>query len=322
MPEVTLNIPGNSKFHSSLNEVDLAMQQVLLNQMRIADPRNITGEPDSVVNTKNPEYLWDNSRVFQVDELNTEEIFNTFLLRKKINNKKGVDVTYPILGFKQDDIQTVFWGTGNRFRQWYLDVPTTEEDFEIGDEVGIICPGKYKGNRATIVSITKANEGLEFTLELNGHLITVREKNKTIPVIFSQDDVKLLGEKQAGKYKAKAITCTYSAAILVDNRDEAQYIRDGFILNCADGQIWHKYFSPTIQSENQIFTVFENPNLDRYPSSSDKLKGQGYIYGIAFKINVWACLTRRPLPQNIIETIRLNVHVENDGITNRIVINA
>ena len=164
MPEVTLNIPGNSKFHSSLNEVDLAMQQVLLNQMRIADPRNITGEPDSAVNTKNPEYLWDNSRVFQVDELNTEEIFNTFLLRKKINNKKGVDVTYPILGFKQDDIQTVFWGTGNRFRQWYLDVPATEEDFEIGDEVGIICPGKYKAIEPLLQALLKQTKVLSLLL--------------------------------------------------------------------------------------------------------------------------------------------------------------
>ena len=43
MPDITLNIPSNSKFHSSLNEIDLAMGAVLLNQMRIADPRNKLG---------------------------------------------------------------------------------------------------------------------------------------------------------------------------------------------------------------------------------------------------------------------------------------
>ena len=46
MPEITLHIPSNSKFHSSLNEVDLAMREILLNQMRIADPRNKLGIHD------------------------------------------------------------------------------------------------------------------------------------------------------------------------------------------------------------------------------------------------------------------------------------
>ena len=86
MPDITLNIPSNSKFHSSLNEIDLAMGAVLLNQMRIADPRNKLGLQDVLATEEKNDWLWDYSRVFQVDELTTEEIFNTYLLRKNINN--------------------------------------------------------------------------------------------------------------------------------------------------------------------------------------------------------------------------------------------
>ena len=45
MPEITLNIPQNSKFKSSLNEIDIAMGQILVREMRIADPRNKSADP-------------------------------------------------------------------------------------------------------------------------------------------------------------------------------------------------------------------------------------------------------------------------------------
>ena len=103
MPIIDLKIPSNSRFHSSLNEIDLAMKQIFLHVMRIADPRDKSGIQDNITEEEN-NYLWDDSRVFQVDELDTEEIFNTYLLRKKINNTKGVDISYPLLAYLQNDI--------------------------------------------------------------------------------------------------------------------------------------------------------------------------------------------------------------------------
>ena len=91
MPTIDLKIPSNSRFHSSLNEIDIALKSILLNQMRIADPRNKLGIQDQWA-TKEEDYLWDDSRVFQVDELTTEEIFDTYLLRKNINGEKNTDV--------------------------------------------------------------------------------------------------------------------------------------------------------------------------------------------------------------------------------------
>ena len=119
------------------------------------------------------------------------------------------------------------------------------------------------------------------------------------------------GDKAPIEYKAKGITGTYSAVILVDNRDEAQYIRDHLILRCNDANIWFTYDSPVIQNtENQIYTVFEIPTLERYPSATDRLKGQGYIYGVGWDVNIWAALTDTPLPAEMIEMIRLNIKEE------------
>ena len=139
---------------------------------------------------------------------------------------------------------------------------------------------------------------------------------------FLLDNLRFIDpDKIPQKYKAKAITGTYMAVVLCDTKDEAQYLRDKFILRCSDAKIWWKYKSPTINNtENQLFTVFGIPDLDRYPSSDDKLKNTGYIYGIAFEINYWGCLTDEPLPAGYIEAIRMNMHIENVDGVNRIVI--
>ena len=324
MPDINLNIPFNSRFHSSLNEIDLAMKQILLSVMRTADPRDFTREQNNIAK-KEEDYLWDESRVFQVDELETTEIFNTYLLRKKINESKGVDVSYPLLGFMQKDIDTVFWGTGNRYRQWYLDIPVDSTEIEKGDDVVIAEYGKYFGIKGTIGdSIVNQNSVVMYSVVVNDKPITEKDPftNKEKVKYFSLDNLRLIDpDKIPQRYKAKAITGTYMAVVLCDTKDEAQYLRDKFILRCSDAKIWWKYKSPTINNtENQLFTVFGIPNLDRYPSSDDKLKNTGYIYGIAFEINYWGCLTDEPLPAGYIEAIRMNMHVEKvDGI-NRIVI--
>lgn len=324
MPDINLNIPSNSRFHSSLNEIDLAMRQILLSVMRIADPRDFTKEQDNIT-SKEEDYLWNESRVFQVDDLDTTEIFNTYLLRKKISNSKGVDVSYPLLGFVQKDIDTVFWGTGNRYHQWYFDIPVNPDTIEEGDEVIIAEYGKYFGLKG-VIGDTKINDNnvVSCSVIVNGKPIL--EKNpfthKEEVRYFLLDNLRLIDpDKIPQRYKAKAITGTYMAVILCDTKDEAQYLRDKFILRCSDAKIWWKYKSPTIKnSENQLFTVFGIPNLDRYPSSDDKLQKMGYIYGIAFEINYWGCLTDEPLPTGYIETIRMNMHVEKVDGVNRIAI--
>lgn len=323
MPEITLHEPKNSRFHSSLNEVDLAMREILLNQMKIADPRDITGEPNTFVEDTGKDYLWDYSRVFQVDDLDTEEIFDTYLLRKQVNNQTNTDVSYPLLAFKQDDIETVFWGTGNRVHQHYIELDSERPEFEINDEVMITEMGKYRGYHAEVFDVKTEDSTVYCKLMINGQVIKEElAGGKRRDKWFSTEVLRLIGEKTKNRYKAKAITGKYSVAVLADNRDEIQYIRDHFILRCADGQIWHKYASPTLGgAENQIFTVFGIPNIDRYPASKDKLKGKGYIYATAFKVDFWAALTDTPLPQTLIETIRMNLHVEKDGLVNRIVIN-
>ena len=312
-----LMIPDNTKFNSSLNEIDIAMRSILLSQARIADPRNSLRELDE--NEVYPDvdnWLWDETRVFQTDELEIEEIFNTYLLRKNLNNQKGVDVTYPLLAYHQDDIETAFWGTGNRYKQWYFDLPADEDAWEVGDEVYITQRTKYFGKQATIVKYDKTEEAC--ILSIGGE--TVKDKDNN-PIWFPISDLKATGDKLPNKYKAKSITGTYSVAVLFDNRDEAQYFRDHFILRCCDANIWFRFYSPTIKNtENQIFTVFGIPNIDKYPTSKDKLHGKGFIYGVAFTVNVWTMLADRPLPQGIIEQIRMNLHVEGDGRTNRIVI--
>ena len=47
MPKINLQIPENSRFSSSLNEIDLCMKEIYLHQMRLADPRDTTGNPNS-----------------------------------------------------------------------------------------------------------------------------------------------------------------------------------------------------------------------------------------------------------------------------------
>ena len=323
MPDIVLHEPANSRFHSSLGEIDLAAREILLNQMRIADPRDITGEPTNFVEETHREYLWDYSRVFQVDNLDTDDIFDTYLLRKQVNNQTNTDVSYPLLAFKQEDIETVFWVTVNRVHQHYIELPAENSDWEVNDEVVITEMGKYRGLHAFIFEIKNDVDQIYCKLTINGQilqedLIGGKHQDKW----FNTVDLRLVGEKLKKIYKAKAITGKYTAVVLCDNRDEIQYIRDHFILRCADGQIWHRYASPTLGgAENQIFTVFGIPNIERYPAAKDKLKGRGYIYGSAFKIDYWAALTDTPLPQGIIEAIRLNLHVEKDGLINRIVIN-
>ena len=319
MPKIDLKIPANSRFHSSLNEIDLAMKQIFLHVMRIADPRDKSGLQNNITEKEN-DFLWDDSRVFQVDELDVEEIFTTYLLRKKINNQNNVDVSYPLLAYLQNDIDTVFWGTGNRYRQWYFDLPVEGNGLEVGDTVGISELGPWRGLQGEIVEVITKDDQLYFKLNINNRLVL--ETNKMTPHLFKLADLRPLGNKTPQQYKAKSITGTYSTTILTDTRDEAQYIRDKFILRCADSKIWFTYSSPTINNtENQIFTVFDIPNIGKYPSSKDKVSGMGYIYGVSFNTHIWSCLMDEPLPQGWIETIRMKLEVERDGRTNRIVIN-
>lgn len=323
MPEITLNIPSNSRFHSSLNEIDLAMNAILLKMMRLADPRSILGIQDVNADETKDDWLWDYSRVFQVDELSTEEIFNTYLLRKNINNKKGTDVLFPLCAFKQEDVETVFWGTGNRFRQWNFEIPSPPESWEKGDTVFITAPLKYRALQGEIYDTKAENGTLYCSIIINGRVITEPGQYKKPEVVwFPVEDLRPTGNKIPHTYKAKAITGTYSVVILCDNKDELQYIRDKYFLRVTDANIWFTYASPTLNgSENQIYTVFDRANIERYPSSADKLKGQGYIYGSSFVVHYWGCLADTPLPQSLIEMIRMNIHVEKDGPTNRIVIN-
>lgn len=326
MPDITLDIPSNSKFHSSLNEIDIAMKSILLEQMRVADPRNRSRHQDDIVKEGNFDYLWDKTRVFQVDEMTTEEIFDVYLLRKNINGEKNTDVSYPLLAYMQDDIDTVFWGTGNRDREWYFEIPHEESDWEIGDTVIVATIGsKYRGLTGTIEKIKKEDNQTFCALNINGRIITKQafdNINDNTIQWFSTSELRIAGEKTARTFKGKAITCKYKAVILCDNKDEIQYIRDKLMLRVWDAKIWWKYKSPTINNnENQIFTVFGIPNIDRYPVSKDKLKGEGFIYGTSFIIDTWACITDEPIPGSLIENIRMHIKVDKDGRENRIVIN-
>ncbi len=311
MAVISLNSPKPSKFSSSLNEIDLAFNEVMLNQMRIADPRDKTGKPDTVGGGDN--WLWSRDRVFQVDEFTTEEVFNTWVIR---NSKKAVDVSYPLLGFVQKDIETVNWGKGNRISQWKIDLHVEPVEWKVGDVVVIVSPNQLKGVRGTIASINMITGTC--TLKVGGTLCV--DSSKTA-IAFPFDSLRAVGISTQKQFKAKAITLKYDTVVLVDNRDEAQYLRDKFILRCADGQIWHEYESPVIEgAENQIYTVFGIPNLDRYPIGAGKLKGEGFIYGVTFSTDVWAALTDEPLPSSIIESIRMSVKYDTDGPTRRFVI--
>ena len=314
MPDITLHLPSNSRFSSSLNEIDAAMKEIFLMEMRIADPRDTSHKQVSQGNGLT--WLWNSERVFQVDDMTTEDIFETWLLRNSKNNK-NVDVTYPLLAYKQNDIDTVFWGTGNRYHQWEIITPPVNSQVEIGDIVYIKSPTHLRlfGTRAEVADIIDK----EFVLYYAGTTEKIKENGKVLT--FDREELRQTGDKTPIAYKAKAITCTYSAAILVDNRDEAQYIRDHFILRCNDANIWFRYASPILNNtENQIYTVFKIPTLERYPSASDRLKGKGYIYGVGIDVDVWATVTDTPLPQEVIEMIRMNIKVKNEERSQRFII--
>lgn len=305
MPDITLHLPSNSRFQSSMNEIDAAMKEIFLTEMRLADPRDKSHKQISHGSESN--WLWEPDRVFQVDEMTTEDIFETWLLRHSQVNK-NIDVTYPLLAYKQNDIKDVFWGTGNRYRQHFI-LSTPENMLpEVGDEVVIVDRSDRRlfGIKGKVAEVLDGRYILSY--------LTSDDKIKSPdgkPKQFLLEDLRQLGVKAPVEYKAKGITGTYSAVVLVDNRDEAQYLRDHFILRCNDANIWFTYKSAVINDiENQIYTVFEIPTLERYPSATDRLKGQGYIYGVGFDVNIWAALTDTPLPPNIIEMIRLSIKEE------------
>lgn len=280
---------------SSLNEIDIEMSNIMRKLMRHADPRCIK---------KNPKYpLWTDDRVILVDELETQEIFNAYLIS---NDKKKVDITYPICAIHPNDIDEVFYGTGNRIGQWEFLVDQKEDEFQEGNTAYIIR-GTSKGIKGTVESINND----KIILNVNGTLIEESISN-----------CRVISSKSPYTFKAKQIQTTYEIAILVDNKKEARYLQDKFILRCADGHIWHPFKSQLLNgTESYIFTVFGIPNLNRYPSSDDKLTGSGYIYGISFNVDVWAILADEPLPTSIIEQIRLNVHVNDEIRVNKITIN-
>ena len=319
MPDITLNIPQNSRFSSSLNEIDLAMREIFLTEMLIADPRDKSHRQSNL--GQDTSFLWERDRVFQVDEMTTEDIFDTWLLRNSQNNK-NIDVTYPLLAYKQNEIKDVFWGTGNRYKEWEITVPPANSAIEVSDLV-VIKDRSNKvlfGTRAIVDEIVSEqnNEFYILKYENTGNRI---KDNKNKPILFSREILGQFGDKSPITYKAKAMTGSYSAVVLVDNRDEAQYIRDHLILRCNDANIWFKYASPTIaNTENQIYTIFKVPTLERYPSSTDRLKGKGYIYGVGWDVDIWAALTDTPLPANIIEMIRMNLKIKNEEKAQRIII--
>lgn len=84
----------SNSIQSTLNELDIEMGTVLLVQMQLADPRTLSDD-DSIL-------LWNSDCVMLVDELDTEEIFNAWLIK---NSKGYVDIQYPILGYVANDIE-------------------------------------------------------------------------------------------------------------------------------------------------------------------------------------------------------------------------
>lgn len=288
-------VKGLQDIDSSLNEIDIEMSNIMRKLMRHADPRCVEKNPNKP--------LWTDDRVILVDELETQEIFNAYLIS---NDKKKIDITYPICAIHPNDIDEVFYGTGNRIGQWEFLVDQKNDEFKEG-KTAFIIRGKNKGIKGIIESII--DDKIE--LNVNGTLI-----------IEDMLNCRVNSSKDTFTFKAKQIQTTYEIAILVDNKKEARYLQDKFILRCADGHIWHPFKSELLNgTESYIFTVFGIPNLNRYPSSDDKLTGSGYIYGISFNVDVWAILADEPLPTSIIEQIRLNIHVADEIRVNKITIN-
>ena len=285
------------KIQSSLNEIDVEMGNIFLKEMRIADTR-VKSEESQLP-------LWDDDSVIMVDELDTEEIFNAWLIK---NSKKNVDIQYPILAYQSNDIEEVFYGTGNRIHQWRFTTEPQPETWEKGDIVWVV-EGFYRGMSGTIEEIKENN--------------TIASVNLGSSIEdFQISDLRITGKKAPGVFKAKQIITKYTASILVEQKQEARYLMNNFILRCADGQIWHPFKSKILDgAELHIFTVFDIPNLNKVPTSEQKLKGSGYIYSVNFDAHVWAYLTDVPAPQGFIEQIRENVHVDTEARVNRIVIN-
>lgn len=285
------------KIQSSLNEIDVEMGNIFLKEMKIADTRTIA-------KTQTP--LWGPDNVILVDELEIEEIFRAWLIK---NGKKSVDVQYPILAYAPNDIDEVFYGTGNRVEQWTFQTEVKDDSWEVGDTVWVI-DGFYRGDQGTITAIdydkrtASVNMGGDNTYD------------------FTFDQLRPGGDKIPSVFKAKQIITSYDSVILCEQKQEARYFMNNFILRCADGQIWHPFKSDILNgTELHIFTVFGIPNMKKYPTSDAKLKGAGYIYGVSFRTQVWAYLTDFPVPNGFIEQIRENIHVETDGLVQKIVIN-
>lgn len=288
----------NNQVDSSLNEIDVEMGNILLKQMLIADTRTIT--PAS----KKP--LWDASRIVQVDDLNTEDIFTGYLLS---NPEKHIDITYPLLGYKANNIDEVFYGTGNRVRQWNFELPAKSTDINVNDVVYII-KGNY-AHRKGIVQKKIDNTSFE---------VFVPDVQKFTQVSIDNLRLRTL-DSTTTSFKAKQIQMTYDVAILSQMRKESRYLMDKFILRCADGQIWHAYDSHIVNgTEFHIFTVFDIPNLHKCSNDEEKIKGIGFVYAVSFKVHVWAYLADEPLPTGFIEQIELNLRVKNSDFLSRITI--
>lgn len=286
------------EFKSSLNEIDVAFGDIMLKMMQKADTRTLTE------GSKTP--LWTADNIVMVDELDTEEIFNAWLIK----NKGGlIDIKYPIMAYTFDDIEEVFYGTGNRIGQWEFETSNKDKDWAVGDDI-VITKGTYRGESG-VVKTFKIAERLAEIVFGNG---------TTAEVPF--DCIRMIGEKAPKVFKAKQFITSYSTTILVEFKSEARMLQNNFILRCADGEIWHEFESKILDGEKlHVFTVFDIPNISKVPKSNEKLSDGGYIYALSFKTKLWGYMTDEPLPISYIEEMRMNVHVDNEPRTNRIVIN-
>lgn len=286
------------EFKSSLNEIDVAFGDIMLKMMQKADTRTLTE------GSKTP--LWTANNIVMVDELDTEEIFNAWLIK----NKGGlIDIKYPIMAYTFDDIEEVFYGTGNRMGQWEFETSNKDKDWAVGDDI-VITKGTYRGESGVVKNF-KIVERLAEIVFGNG---------TTAEVPF--DCIRMIGDKAPKVFKAKQFITSYSTTILVEFKSEARMLQNNFILRCADGEIWHEFESKILDGEKlHVFTVFDIPNISKVPKSNEKLSDGGYIYALSFKTKLWGYMTDEPLPISYIEQMRMNVHVDNEPRTNRIVIN-
>ncbi len=286
------------EFKSSLNEIDVAFGDIMLKMMQKADTRTLTE------GSKTP--LWTADNIVMVDELDTEEIFNAWLIK----NKNGlIDIRYPIMAYAFDDIEEVFYGTGNRIGQWEFETSNKDKDWAVGDDI-VITKGIYRGESGIVKNFKIAERVAEIAFG-NG---------TTAEVPF--DYIRMIGDKAPKVFKAKQFITSYSTTILVEFKSEARMLQNNFILRCADGEIWHEFESKILDGEKlHVFTVFDIPNISKVPKSNEKLSDGGYIYALSFKTRLWGYMTDEPLPISYIEQMRMNVHVDNEPRTNRIVIN-